>query len=97
MDIWNSKSAIVSPGLDDLLVWMTVCLPRVETHVPCMILATACSSVRGMLFAWYLVPAVMVSMMYLMCCGGVCNCCSSDITCWSVVSSDVATNSRIIV
>ena len=97
MDIWNSRSAIVSPGRDDLLVWMTVCLPSVDTQVDCMALATACSSVSGMSFVWYLVPEVMVSMMYLMCCGGVCNCCKSEMICWSVVSSEVATNSRIIV
>ena len=88
---------MVSPGLEDLLVCMIVCLPSVDTHVPCMTLATACSSVCGMLFAWYLVPAVIVSIMYLMCCGGVFSCCRSEMMCWSVVSSVVATSSRIIV
>ena len=87
----------MSPGRDDLLVWMTVCLPSVDTHVLCITLATACSSVFGMLFEWYLVPAVMVSMMYLMCCGGVCSCSKSEMMCWSVVSFVFATSSRTIV
>ena len=97
MDIWKSRSAMVSPGLEDLLVWIIVCRPSVDTHVDCIAFATACSSVGGMLLEWYRVPEVMVSIINLMCCGGVLSCCSKDMICWSVVSFVLATNSLIIV
>ena len=97
MDVWKSRSAMVSPGLEDRRVCMMVCLPSVDTHVDCIAFATACSSVGGMLLVWYLVPVVMVSIMNLMCCGGVLSCCSRDMICWSVVSFVLATSSLIIV
>ena len=97
MDIWKSKSAIVSPGLEDLLVWIIVCRPSVETHVACIAFATACSNVGGMLLVRYRVPVVMVSIINLMCAGGVLSCCSSEIICWSEVSLVLATSSLIMV
>ena len=51
----------------------------------------------GLMLVRYRVPVVMVSIINLMCSGGVLSCFSSEIICWSEVSLVLATSSLIMV